>query len=320
MVVDPWTVFEPGRIVSVAKALASETRVAILRALEDQPLSISAVARAVGVSQPAATQHVQTLERAGLVESEMVVVDGAMQKLCRCSHREILFRFPTAQEIQDPFLTHRSSMPVGAFSKIRAEPPCGMSKVDGPIGIRDSEAWFSHPDRFLAQSLSMGHGFVEYEFAREFPAGVDVLEVSLTAEISSEASLPAGINECPSDITLWVNAVKIGTWTCPGFFTGTRGRHTPSWVSIQANQFGLLKTWRINHDGAKLDGLFLSNVKPEALHLFDQRVTTVRLGIEDSATYRGGLHLFGAKFGNYALDLVLEVRYTVTACPVARGG
>jgi predicted transcriptional regulator len=211
-------------------------------------------------------------------------------------------------------------MPVGAFSTVRAEPPCGMSKVDGPIGIRDSAAMFSHPDRFLAQSLSMGHGYVEYEFPREFPAGVRVVEVSFTAEVSSEASLPVGINECPSDLTLWVNAVKIGTWTCPGFFTGTRGRHTPSWVSIQANQFGLLKTWRINRDGAKLDGLNLSSVKPEDLRLFQRRVITVRLGIEDDATYRGGLHLFGARFGNYALDLVLEVRYKVEPVADVRAG
>lgn len=294
----------------VLKALASETRIAILRALEQGPMSIGAIARAIGISQPLATQNVQQLHKAGLIETEIVAASATVHKLCHRRYQEILVTCPE-EPTGEPILTKTVAMPVGAYTRIEPQQPCGLCGVDGPIGIADDPSVFWHPQRMHAQCLYIGRGFVEYQFPREMPAGVEVRDVAFSAELSSEASLPAGINECPSDLTLWINQVKIGTWTCPGFFTGVRGRHTPGWLSLQCNQFGLLKTWRINADGAVVDGVRLSSLTPADLHLFDARTISVRLGVEPTAAHQGGLELFGRKFGNYAQDLVLETRYTV---------
>ncbi|MDD5705011.1 MAG: helix-turn-helix domain-containing protein [Kiritimatiellae bacterium] len=295
---------------NVFKALASATRIEILRALEQGPLSIGAIAKTVGISQPLATQCVQQLSKAGLIEAEIAVAGGAVQKLCHRRYQEIAITCPE-EMAGEPFLTKTVSMPIGAYTRVEARPPCGLCGVEGPIGVADDPSVFWHPQRMLAQSLHIGHGFVEYQFPREVPAGVEIREVAFWAEISSEASLPVGVNECPSDITLWINNVDIGAWTCPGFFTGTRGRHTPAWVPLHWNQFGLLKMWRINESGAMVDGVALSQVTPAALRLFESRTIAVRLGIADRARHGGGLELFGRKFGNYAHDLVLEIRYTI---------
>ena len=44
--------------------------------------------------------------------------------------------------------------------------------------------------------------------------------------------------------------------------------------------------------------------------LLDQRSSiAVRIGVEADATHVGGLKLFGRKFGNYAQDIRLRLRY-----------
>jgi DNA-binding transcriptional ArsR family regulator len=55
------------------RALASPSRRRILTLVRDEPLSVTAVATALGVSQPAASQHLGVLRDAGLVRVE---VDG----------------------------------------------------------------------------------------------------------------------------------------------------------------------------------------------------------------------------------------------------
>jgi len=41
--------------------------------------------------------------------------------------------------------------------------------------------------------------------------------------------VPGTNADWPSDISLWVNDVKIGTWTSPGDYGDRRGVHTPRW-------------------------------------------------------------------------------------------
>ena len=44
-------------------------------------------------------------------------------------------------------------------------------------------------------------------------------------ELSSE--VPGTNADWPSDISIWVNDVKVGTWTSPGDYGDKRGRFTP---------------------------------------------------------------------------------------------
>ena len=50
--------------------MSSETRVRILELLRQQPLCVNALARRLGVSQAAVSQHLRLLKDAGVVESE----------------------------------------------------------------------------------------------------------------------------------------------------------------------------------------------------------------------------------------------------------
>jgi DNA-binding transcriptional ArsR family regulator len=68
--------------VEVFKALASETRVAILRALAESPRNVSALSEMMGISQSATTKHIQQLEGAGLIQFEHLPGAQGTQKLC----------------------------------------------------------------------------------------------------------------------------------------------------------------------------------------------------------------------------------------------
>ena len=59
-------------LVSFYKALASRSRLRILALLEARPLCVNALARSLGISQPAVSQHLEVLKRARLVVGERV--------------------------------------------------------------------------------------------------------------------------------------------------------------------------------------------------------------------------------------------------------
>ncbi len=128
-----------------------------------------------------------------------------------------------------------------------------------------------------AQLIWFRKGYVEYKFPLGVSnkAGIESLEFSL--ELCSEA--PSYDNDWPSDITVWVNDIEIGTWTCPGDFGGRRGRLNPAWWSENSTQFGLLKTWKIDRTKSSVDDVPISSVN----------ITDLKLPLSDSISFKIGV-------------------------------
>jgi predicted transcriptional regulator len=153
----------------------------------------------------------------------------------------------------------------------------------------------------------MSAGFVEYVFPNTIPTSVDIWRVDLQMEICSEC--PDYCNDHPSDITVWINDVEIGTWTSPGDFGGTRGRLNPAWWHDYFNQFGMMKSWTVTREGTFLDGERVSDVTLEQVKVLPWQATKVRIGVKPEAIHQGGFSLFGAGFGNYEQDILLRLHY-----------
>ncbi len=113
----------------------------------------------------------------------------------------------------------------------------------------------------------------------------------------------------PSDISVWINGVLLGDWTCPSDFGGQRGRLTPSWWEEKDSQFGVLKRWLVTGRGTTIDGHALSSVDLDALELTPGHPILVRIGVRPDAANVGGINLFGRGFGNYPQDLGLRLEY-----------
>ena len=73
------------------------------------------------------------------------------------------------------------------------------------------------PDAFMTQKddcklVWFSSGYLEYRFPNAGLQREDAKGMEFSAELCSET---ADYNlDCPSDITLWINGIEAGTWTC----------------------------------------------------------------------------------------------------------
>lgn len=124
------------------------------------------------------------------------------------------------------------STPGGSLSKRKVTyvsckviPTCGLANEHGVIGLYDDAASFYKPGRIDAQLIWFHHGHVEYHFPNRLPPGSLLDSLQLSMKICSEA--PFHHADWPSDVTLWLNDVEVGTWTSPSDFGGQGDVLTP---------------------------------------------------------------------------------------------
>jgi predicted transcriptional regulator len=168
-----------------------------------------------------------------------------------------------------------------------------------------------------AQLLWFRHGHIEYRFPNRIPTGAHAENLQISLEIGSEA--PLHNDDWPSDISVSINGVEVGTWTSPGDFGGERGALTPDWWEEWNSQYGLLKVWKVGEDGSYVDGIRISGVTLAQLQLHQARFISVRVGVKEDAHNVGGMNIFGRAFGNYPQDILLRIRYRMSAQNGARG-
>ena len=197
-------------------------------------------------------------------------------------------------------------MPLGLYTSCNVTAPCGLCSSEGIIGVLDVPDLFLDPRRMQAALLWFGRGYVEYKFpnnAKILNSKIDAIEFSM--ELSSE--VPGTNTDWPSDITLWVNDVRVGTWTSPGEFGDKRGVYTPRWWKLEGSQYGKLTTWRIATDGSFVDGIRCGNATLAKLQLAEHHSIRLRIGIDDNAKHPGGVNVFGKGFGNYDQDILMRL-------------
>lgn len=289
------------------KALASKPRMQILELLRDRVLNVSEIADALDIPLSTANLHIRNLENAGLLMSELKPGERGVQKVCSRVYDLVIIQLPHGRSASAAEQVVEHTMPIGSFVACQVAPTCGLAGEHGIIGLFDDAASFYEPQRTEAQLLWFHHGYVEYRFPNRLLAGSVLFSVQVSMEMCSEAPLHHA--EWPSDVTLWINDVEIGTWTSPGDFGGQRGALTPDWWETWNSQYGLLKVWQVNKDGSYIDGLRLSDMTLEALNLDQQPFISVKIGVKADAQHVGGLNIFGRKFGNYPQDITLRLRY-----------
>jgi predicted transcriptional regulator len=289
----------------VLKALDSLNRIRILRYLSDRVASVSEVAAALDLATSTAALHIETLEDAGIIRTELAPASRGLQKVCARMFDKIVIDLPVKDKLREQAV--ELTMPVGAFVDCQVTPTCGLLSETGIIGLLDDPASFYEPNRMEAQLLWFYQGYVEYRFPNRVPAGAFPDSLRLSMEVCSEA--PLYNLDWPSDITVWINGVEVGTWTSPADFGGEPGRLTPDWWTPRNTQYGLLKFWHVNEEKSEVDGMLVSGVTIRDLKLAEAPFIAVRIGIKPDAEHIGGINLFGSRFGNYPQDLVLRIGY-----------
>lgn len=288
----------------VLDALASKTRLQILKLLSDRKMNVNEIAETLQLPQSTVSTNISVLERAGLLTVESVAGKKGAQKLCAVPYDEVVVYLPSIKkEVAQNII--EVAMPVGLYTDFEVNPPCGLCSTEGIIGLLDVPETFLNPKRAVASLVWFARGYIEYKFPNNLPANADLQWLELSLELSSEAIVKS--SNWPSDITLWLNGVEVGTWISPGDFADVRGKFTPNWWKSAGSQYGLLKNWRVTPDGTFLDGTPLSNVTLTNLNLRAHTSVKVRIGIKEGATNIGGVNIFGHGFGNYAQDIVMRM-------------
>jgi len=288
----------------ILKSLASKIRLDILDLLKDKKLNVSDIAQKLDIPQSTVSTNLKFLEQAGLVKVEIASGKKGAQKLCSFRYEEIVFQLPSMKrEPQENIV--EVEMPVGLYTDFKVSPPCGLCSKDKIIGFLDTPSSFHEPGRGMASLIWFERGFVEYKFPNNVPANRELEKIEISMELCSEA---LDIDEnWPSDITVWINGIEVGTWISPRDFTGKRGKLTPQWWKVAASQYGLLKRWSVTKTGSWVDGVGVSKTTLADLGIRNHTSIKVKIGIKENAKDIGGLNIFGNSFGNYAQDIVMRL-------------
>lgn len=297
------------------KALASDIRLSILIYLSDRVVNVNEIADALGISPSTATTHVQILEQAGLIRTEVKPANRGLQKMCARTYDQLLIQLPRVHSGFRKSLT--IAMPIGAYTDFEVYPTCGQASEHALIGLLDDPTSFYEPEHIHAQLIWFHKGYLEYRFPNHFPNGAVLENLELSMEICSEA--PLHHDDWPSDISLWINGVEIGTWSSPADFGGRRGVLTPDWWEEKDTQYGLLKIWRVSHEGAFIDGKRIGPATLADLAITASPAIRVRIGVKPDAYNVGGINIFGEKFGNYPQPIVFKAEYTLDPSVSSQG-
>ena len=287
------------------KALGSDTRIQILNILlENEQMSMNQLATELNISNGAHTGQVKKLEECGMINISNECAGHGNQKMCSVTQDRIIVDIKKPIDYKNVFETE---IKVGQFSRHQVWPTCGIATSESVIGEFDDIRYFNHPDRFTANILWFTKGYVEYTIPNLIPSNQRITQLSISAELSSEA--PGIDNNWPSDISFYINDTKIGMWTSPGDFGDVHGMFTPQWWPQNWNQYGLLKLLVINDYGTYIDGLKISDVSTISLHLDYNSDIRLRLAVENDSEHVGGITLYGKSFGNYDQDIRVAINY-----------
>ena len=291
----------------VFKALGSELRINIIKLLqENHEMNMNELATSLGITNGALTSHIKKLEESGIIQVMTERGGHGNQKICKVAVDKIVVDVESEETEEDQNI-YNTEVKVGHYSDYNVYPTCGLATSKAIVGEVDDPRYFSHPDRINAGILWFTKGYIEYMIPNLLPSATKIDQITVSLEISSEA--PGINNDWPSDISIFLNDVKIGTWTSPGDYGDVQGIFTPDWWFPNWNQYGLLKMLVINKKGTFIDGLQISDVTIRDFNLDYRSSMKLRMAVNDNAEHVGGLTIFGKSFGNYGQDIKVSINY-----------
>src|SRR4030043_6190 len=215
--------------IELFKALASEARLSILKLINNQKMSVNEISSKLNLPQSTVSTNISILEKSGMIKVESSAGIRGSQKLCYIPYDEIVIELPSIKKAVTENVIE-VSMPIGLYTDFEVSPPCGICSQEEIIGYLDTPDTFFNPKRSIAGLIWFERGFVEYKFPNNLPVKSNLEKLEVSMELSSEA--PGTNKDWPSDITVWINGIEIGTWISPGDYGDVRGKLTPSWWKL----------------------------------------------------------------------------------------
>lgn len=292
--------------IEIHKALGSKVRVQIMELmLENDGINLNEIANRLNLTNGALTGHIKKLEDAGLIALNKSYEGKSNHKIYKVTYDRVLTEMRSEKVEHN---VYQAEIKPGLYTDFQVYPTCGIATPESVIGDYDDPRYFLDPNRANAELLWFSKGYVEYILPSIIPKSQRIDQISVSAELSSEA--PGSNDFYPSDIHFSINGTELGHWTSPGDFGNVRGRYTPEWWSITSNQYGLLKNLEINHVGTFIDSVRISAVTIDDLRLTSDSTIRFRLSVPEDAEHSGGLTIYGRNFGNFEQDIRVQIFYS----------
>lgn len=290
----------------IIQALNTPVRRKIMSLLRSSSYSIAGLARKLKLPISTISFHVNILKIAGFITVTVKRNTRGNAKLIARHVDRLSIDFVT-----EPHASKKQQfvqqIPLGSFTDAKVEAGCGMASERGIIVADDMPGAFYSPERISAQIIWFSKGYLEYRIPNYMLKDKNVNAVTLSMELCSEA--PNYNNEWESEIAFGINQVEVATYLSPGDFGGRRGRLNPEWWSDYSSQYGLIKTIRITNECVYLDETPVSTYNIEKLKLTEGDYFVFRIGVKEDAHHKGGVNIFGEKFGDFAQGLMYMVDY-----------
>ncbi|MDR0832409.1 MAG: ArsR family transcriptional regulator [Bacillales bacterium] len=295
---------ENEKILSLGRVLSSPDRLEILRLLNLKSMSIKELSDRTCSPLSTTWQNISILQECGFINVQKTYNNTGKINLCS----RILDKISINLYKPESHVSHdlNFEIPIGNFTSYEVQPGCGMASANNTLGIDNDESIFFNEERGKASLIWFHQGFLEYRLASKMLPKT-IKQLSLSFEACSEA--PFYRNDWKSDITVWINNIEIGTWTCPGDFGGRPGKHNPRWWPKELTQYGILTNWEINEEGVFLDKSKISSLKISELNIKDNNYISLKIGIKKDSKYIGGINLFGKSFGDYEQDICINISW-----------
>lgn len=304
---------DPKVLAKICHALSTELRLRILSLLDHNKLSILELSRQLGYPLSTISANIKILEEAGLVLTELVPAKNGSKKLCSSVYLDVIIHLGMGSLVPKDSKKFETSIPIGNYLDFSVAPSCGMAILNDDNTVasdtpEDNPDFFYDVRRVKAQLLWFRKGYVEYRIPVYDSFHLTPEYLSFSLEICSEA--PGFNNVWKSDITMWINGVDIGTWTCPGDFGDRNGKLTPPNWDEGNTQYGILTKWTVTEkEGAFLNQEPLSGICLPQLHIQGKNFITMRIGVKENSKNMGGVNIFGEKFGDYPQNIIMTIGY-----------
>lgn len=295
-------------IVALGDALASPTRLKILKQLQIEPFikTVPQLVNELKIPTTTLMHHLEKLEKGKLIQVRYKGSSSGTTRVISRTYGECNLELMYGRYYQELELGNcaEQSLEIGSYADFEGEKIVFASEntLYSDIGTPFSDK------RHLAQLIYTTHGIITYYFSNTVARNSIVKEIVFSLELCSEASYYD--NDYKSNITFWINGKEVATYLSLGDYGDRRGMLTPTWWSSRNTQYGKLVNLKVNSQGVFLnDKQVSSKVTLKDLQLDKGNKIKIAFGNKDGCEHDGGFNLFGKKFGDYAQDLVLKIYY-----------
>lgn len=286
----------------VARALASSTRLEMLKLLQKRNMNVNELAQALDLPPSSAAMNVRVLEEAELINCYMQpAVRGAM-KVCARKVDHVEFTLVTDEDAAPKY--SEVEVPIGSFTMAEnLLAPCGMLDNNGVMGQKDSPFAFYHSMRSRAQHIWMQGGRLRYEFSLPVSKSADLRFMELSFECCNMGPAFKRAKDC--DVRVLINGVSLGDIRVPSC-DNIDISSMPSWWPAETGPAGKLLSWQVDEGGTYLGNRRVSDTVISQLGLYQGPTVSMVIEVKADDDKQKGFSLYGECSGDHSQAIKLR--------------